>query len=89
MSAPASAPVPTLMNLAIPIGQDAYARAGSRHTLGIWRPAVCEPVKPFARLRYQREGGEPLEILVWLPGPYPLDAAWWEDLGLWVAVRAL
>jgi len=82
-------PALALRDLAIPIRQDAYARAGSRHTLGVWRTPVCQPVKPFARLRYQRDGGDPLEILVWLPGPHPVDAAWWQDLGLWVAVRAL
>lgn len=71
----------------IPIGHDAHARAGARHTLGIWRPSVCQPMQPFARLRYQREGGDPLEVVVWLPGPHPEDAAWWEDLGLWVIVE--
>ncbi|MGZ3353269.1 MAG: hypothetical protein ACXVBB_04990 [Isosphaeraceae bacterium] len=73
--------------LSIPIGHDAYARAGARHTLGIWRPSVCPPMQPFARLRYQPEGGEPLEIVVWLPGPHPETAAWWQDLGLWIVVQ--
>jgi hypothetical protein len=75
--------------LTIPIGHDAHVRAVARHTLGIWRPSVAQPVQPFARLRYQREGGgEPVEIVTWLPGPHPDDAAWWEDLGLWVVVQA-
>jgi hypothetical protein len=43
-------------------------------------------MQPFARLRYQRAGSSPLEVIVWLPGPHPEDAAWWEDLGLWIVV---
>jgi hypothetical protein len=78
-----------LRSLRVPIGHEAQARARARHTLGIWRPSVCQPARPFARIRYQREaGGEPLEIVTWLPGPHPEAAAWWEDLGLWVLVQA-
>ena len=73
--------------LTIPIGRDAQVCA-ARHTLGIWRPPVCQPVQPFARLRYQSEGSGPREIVAWLPGPHPEDATWWEDLGLWVVVDA-
>ena len=76
-------------DLSIPIGHDAYARAGARHTLGIWRPSVCPPMAPFARMLYQPEGAEPLEIVVWLPGPHPEAAAWWQDLGLWVVVETV
>lgn len=74
--------------LTIAIGRDAQVRARARHRLGVWRPPVCQPVQPFARLRYQSEGSGPREIAVWLPGPHPEDAAWWEDLGLWVVVQA-
>jgi hypothetical protein len=79
-----------LRSLRVPIGHEvqARARAGARHTLGLWRPSVCRPARPFARLRYQPEGSGPREIAVWLPGPHPEAAAWWEDLGLWVVVRA-
>jgi hypothetical protein len=80
-----------LRSLRVPIGHEAQvrARAGAQHRLGVWRPPVCRPARPFARIRYQREtGGEPVEIVTWLPGPHPEDAAWWEDLGLWVLVHA-
>jgi len=77
-----------MCTLSIPIGHDARVRARTRHRLGLWRPAVCRPAAPFARLRYQREGGEPVEVVAWLPGPHPEDAAWWKDLGLWVVVQA-
>ena len=78
-----------LGSLRAPISHEAQVRARARHTLGLWRPAVCRPVRPFARIRYQREGGgEPVEIVTWLPGPHPENAAWWEDLGLWVVIRA-
>jgi len=73
--------------LTIPIGDESRLRA-SRHRLGLWRPAVCRPAAPFARLRYQREGGEPVEMVAWLPGPHPEDAAWWDILGLWVVIQA-
>ena len=72
----------------IPIGHDAQVRSRARHRLGIWRPSLAQPVQPFARLRYQPEGDGPREIAVWLPGPHPDDAAWWEDLGLWIVDRA-
>jgi len=75
-----------MIALSIPIGHDAHARASGR--LGLWRPSPCKPVQPFSRLRYQRADGEPMEILVWLPGPHPEDAAWWEDLSVWVVVRS-
>lgn len=73
--------------LSIPIGHDAHSRVGARHRLGIWRPSVCEPMTPFARLRYQPDGADPLELVVYLPGPHPQAAAWWEELGLWVVVQ--
>ena len=76
-------------NLYIPIGHDAHARAGARHRLGIWRPSLAQPTQPFARLRYEPEGSDPLEIVVYLPGPHPEAAAWWEDLGLWVVLQAV
>ena len=74
--------------LTIAIGRDAQVRAHARHRLGVWRPSVCRPARPFARLRYQSEGGDPCEVVVYLPGPHPEDAAWWEDLGLWIVVHA-
>ena len=78
-----------LRSLRVPIGHEAQVRARAQHRLGVWRPPVCQPVQPFARICYQREsGGEPVEIVTWLPGPHPEDAAWWEDLGLWVLVLA-
>jgi hypothetical protein len=74
--------------MSVPIGHDAHGRARAQHRLGLWRPSVCRPVVPFSRFRYHRDDGEPMEIVVWLPGPHPEDAAWWEDLSVWVAVRA-
>lgn len=74
------------MSVQVPIGREARSRAPQ---LGIFRPAGSEPgpaPPPFSR-QLLRLDGVPHELAVWLPGPHPASAHWWEDLSVWYDLR--
>jgi len=80
----------------IAIGRSARALAPTpdqqvrrRHRDCLSWPPRCDPGPPadyFTR-RLLRIDGVPHELVLWIPGPHPPEAKWWEEISMWWVLR--
>ncbi|MGO8671288.1 MAG: hypothetical protein ACLQVD_08010 [Capsulimonadaceae bacterium] len=67
-------------------------QARRRHRACISWPPRCDPrppddgLQPFTNRRL-KINGMPHEIALWIPGPHPPEAQWWEEISMWWVLR--